>query len=240
MKRLYATVLVVTFVLAGRTAAEEVTVSEAVRRALAANPELIAAGAEVRAAEAAARQSGRRANPEVELSIENAGAAEAATETTVAVGQLFELGGDRRARIDAATAAQQIVVRDADLRRLEVEARVRSAFASLLAAQQQVDIARENVASADAAFGAIRDRVAAGKVSPIEETRAGVTASMERIELTRAEAELERARVQLASTWNGSPAGLIASDAPATVAAGSTIDVHPEVRRCGTRRHAST
>jgi outer membrane protein, heavy metal efflux system len=231
MKRLYATALVVTFALAGETSAEQITVSEAVRRALAAHPELVAVGAEVRAAEAAARQSGRRANPEVELSIENAGAGEAATETTLAVGQLFELGGDRRARIDAAAAAQQIVARDAELRRLEVEALVRTAFASLLAAQQQVAIAHENVTSADAAFGAIRERVAAGKVSPIEETRAGVTASMERIELTRAEAELEGARVQLASTWSGSAAGLIASDAPATAAAGSTVDVHPEVRR---------
>lgn len=231
MKRHYATALVVTLLLAGRTAAEEITVSEAVRRALATNPELIAAGAELRAADAATRQSGRRANPEVELSVENAGAEEAATETTLAVGQLFELGGDRRARIDAATAAQQVVARDAELRRLEVEARVRSAFASLLAAQQQVAIARENVTSADAAFGAIRDRVAAGKVSPIEETRASVTASMERIELTRAESELESARVQLASTWSGSAAGLVASDAPATTAAGATVDVHPELRR---------
>ncbi|HYI12664.1 MAG TPA: TolC family protein [Thermoanaerobaculia bacterium] len=231
MKRLHATALVVTFLLAGRTAAEQITVSEAVRRALAANPELVAAGAEARAADAAARQSGRRINPEVELSIENAGVEEAMTETTVAVGQLFELGGDRRARIDAATAAQQIVARDAELRRLEIEARVRSAHASLLAAQQQVAIARENVASADAVFGAIRERVAAGKVSPIEETRASVTASMERIELTRAEAELESARVQLASTWSGNAADLVASEQPGTAAIGSAVDGHPELRR---------
>jgi len=47
MKRLYATILVVTFALAGRTAAEEIAVSEAVRRALGANPEVVAAGADL-------------------------------------------------------------------------------------------------------------------------------------------------------------------------------------------------
>jgi cobalt-zinc-cadmium efflux system outer membrane protein len=88
--------------------------------------------------------------------------------------------------------------------------------------------------SAEAAFGAIRDRVAAGKVSPIEETRAGVAVSMERIELSRAEAELQSARIALASTWGGSAGELEIVEGPAPPgadAAAATVDAHPALRR---------
>ena len=211
--------------------AEEVTLDDAVRRAVERNAELAALSAEIRAAEAAARQAGRRVNPELELTVENAGAEEAATETTLAVGQVVELGGDRRARVDAATAALEIVRLDYDVRRREVEGGVRSAFAVLVAAQEALAIARENLGSAEEAFGAIRDRVAAGKVSPIEETRAGVTVSMARIEVSRAEAEVATAEAALASTWgdvgraSARPSGL----KPALRSA--AVDENPEVRR---------
>jgi cobalt-zinc-cadmium efflux system outer membrane protein len=109
---------------------------------------------------------------------------------------------------------------------------VREAFASLVAAQRQLGIARENLTSADAAFAAIRDRVAAGKVSPIEETRASVTVAMERIELSRAEAELQAARIRLGATWGGDAGDVVATDeASATTATDASIDASPELRR---------
>jgi cobalt-zinc-cadmium efflux system outer membrane protein len=234
MNRVPAAALVALLLVPVAVRADEITLPDAIRRATEANAELTALAAELRAAEAATRQAGRRANPDVELSVENAGAEEAATETTVAVGQLVELGGDRRARIDAATAAREIVRLDYDARRRDVEARVRTAFASFVAARQQLAIARENLTSAEAAFGAIRDRVAAGKVSPIEETRAGVTVSMERIELARAEAEVQSARIALASTWGGIPVDLDIVEGAATSianAVAATVDAHPELRR---------
>lgn len=232
MTRIHATVTAALLLLSGTAHADEITLAEAVRRAAASNAELSALAAEVRAAEATARQAARLTNPDLELSVENAGAEEAATETTLAVGQLVELGGDRRARVAAATAGHDILRLAYDLRRRDVEAGVREAFASLVAAQRQLAIAHENLASADAAFAAIRDRVAAGKVSPIEETRAGVTVAMERIELSRAEAELQSARVRLGATWGGNASGVVAlEEASATTATDSTIDASPEVRR---------
>jgi cobalt-zinc-cadmium efflux system outer membrane protein len=144
MNRVHATALAALLSIPATARAEPITLTEAVRRATDANADLKALEAEVRAADAVTRQAGRRSNPEVELSIENAGAEEAATETTVAVGQLVELGGDRRARIDAASAAREIVGLEYDARRREVEARVRTAFAAILAARQQHAIAREN------------------------------------------------------------------------------------------------
>lgn len=232
MKRVYMTTTIVLLLMCIRTDAQQLTVEQAVGRALESNAELAAMAAELRGAEAAARQAARRTNPELELSVENAGANEAVTETTLSIGQIVELGGDRRARADAAEAAREIVRLEFDVRRRDVEARVRSAFAELLAAQQQQIIARENVGSAEAAFAAIRDRVAAGKVSPIEETRAGVTVSIERIELTRAETAVANARRELAATWGGSDADIVAG-APGGIGAGpdAGVDASPELQR---------
>jgi cobalt-zinc-cadmium efflux system outer membrane protein len=234
MTRVHAAALAALLLTSAAAPAEPITLPDAIRRATEANAELTALAAELRAAEAATRQAGRRANPEVELSVENAGAEEAATETTLAVGQLVELGGDRRARVDAATAAREIVRLDYEARRRDVEARVRIAFASFAAARQQLAIARENLTSAEEAFGAIRDRVAAGKVSPIEETRAGVTVSMERIELARAEADVQSTRIALASTWGGGAVDLEIVEGTVvsiTDAVDASVDAHPELRR---------
>ena len=234
MNRFHAATLVALLSLCASARGEQITLADAVRRAIESNAELTTLAAELRATDASARQAGRLANPEVELSVENVGTEVAATETTVAVGQLVELGGDRRARIDAARAAREITRLELDARRRDVEAGVRAAFASLVAAQLQLSITRENLTSAEAAFGAIRDRVAAGKVSPIEETRASVTVSMERIELARAEAELQSARIALASTWGGTESDVEAVDIIATPSADDaveTIDDHPELQR---------
>lgn len=236
MTRVHATLLVASLLIPGIARAEQITLADAVRRATEANAELTALAAELRAAEAMARQTGRRTNPEVELSVENVGAEEVAMETTLAVGQLVELGGDRRARADAADATLAIARLAHQARRLDLEAEVRTAFASFIAAREQLAIARENLTSAESAFGAIRDRVAAGKVSPIEETRAAVTVSMAGIELARTEAEAQSARIALTSTWGAVGAGtdFDVAEEPAMPLADRTaanVDAHPAVQR---------
>jgi cobalt-zinc-cadmium efflux system outer membrane protein len=233
MNRVHAAALAALLLTSAQARGEQITLPDAIRRAIDGNAELSALAAETRAAEALSRQAARRANPELELSVENAGASEAATETTLAVGQVLELGGDRSARVGATAAGAEIVRMNYELRRRDVEAQVRAAFASSAAAARQLTIARENLASAEEAFGAIRDRVAAGKVSPIEETRAGVTVSMERIELSRAEAEAQSALIALASTWGGTAGDLelAAAGGSATAVVSSDVAAHPELRR---------
>lgn len=211
--------------------AEQVTLADAVRRALDAHPDLATLAAEVRAREADLRQATRLTNPELELSVENVGANEAETETTAAVGQLVELGGDRAARREAATAALEIARLDLEIRRRELEAEVRRAWTSLTAAQKQVAIARENFASSEEVFNAIRDRVAAGKVSPIEETRAAVALSNERLTVVRAEAELEIARRELAALWGGEEVDATAGDSAENSPAPASLESNPLLRR---------
>ncbi len=168
--------------------------------ALAANPELSAAANELRAVEGAVIQAGLRPNPDLSTSVEDT-RNRATRSTTVQLGQRLELGGKRAARV--ATAERGRDVADADLaaRRLEVRAAVVGLFFEVLVAQERLQQTDDLVALAQRATLAAARRVAAGKVSPVEETKARVAEAAARIELNQARADLVTARKRLAATW---------------------------------------
>ncbi|MQA23166.1 TolC family protein, partial [Rugamonas rivuli] len=73
------------------------------------------------------------------------------------------------------------------------------------AAQEHVRLAQQAAELAQRAAGATARRVVAGKVSPVEETRAKVAASTVQLDLVRARSALAGARQRLAVMW-GNPA----------------------------------
>lgn len=168
--------------------------------ARAANPELSAATNELRAVEGALIQAGLRPNPDISASVEDT-QNRATRTTTFQIGQMLELGGKRAARV--ATAERGRDVADADLaaRRLEVRAAVVGLFFDVLVAQERLQQTDDLVALAQRASLAAARRVAAGKVSPVEETKARVAEAAARIELNQAHADLVTARKRLAATW---------------------------------------
>ena len=96
-----------------RALAEPVTLAEALARASSTSPIITAAEADVAAAQGRAQQAGFRPNPELDLEVENfagtggfSGVNDA--ETTLAIGQRFELGGKRTARRRAAEAEEDL------------------------------------------------------------------------------------------------------------------------------------
>jgi cobalt-zinc-cadmium efflux system outer membrane protein len=74
----------------------------------------------------------------------------------------------------------------------------------VLTAQERLRLAHDAVALAQSASRAAANRVAAGKVSPLEETRASVAEAGTRVELRQAEGTLRSARRQLAALWGNS------------------------------------
>lgn len=186
--------------------AGSLTFDDAVRLALARNPSLASAALEVDARAERARQQARLPNPALSAAIENAGADTAARETTASVEQLLELGGDRNARTAAALRSRDVAAQESSVARAHLAGEVRRAFTSVLAAQQELAIARENFELSESTAAAIRARVEAGKVSPIEETRSDVLVASERLELLRAEQRLGEARRRLAATWGADQA----------------------------------
>jgi cobalt-zinc-cadmium efflux system outer membrane protein len=72
-----------------------------------------------------------------------------------------------------------------------------------LSAQERVRLNAESVRLAEQVLTAVGERVKAGKVSPVEETRARVTLATSRIALERAQQDLHAARTRLVATWGG-------------------------------------
>ena len=177
---------------------------EALRLALGANPELAGAAKELDALEGATQQAGLLRNPELSIEGEDIGADRARglqRFTTYRLGQAIELGGKRGARVAAATLTQDIARQEYAAKRLALQARVANAFVDVLAAQERLRLADENVQLAQSAAQAIGKRVLAGKAPPIEETKSQLALSTVRIEQEQARRELVAARKLLSLLW---------------------------------------
>jgi cobalt-zinc-cadmium efflux system outer membrane protein len=187
----------------------ELTLEQVLALATSRSPEIAAAQIEVRAREGRLLQAGARPNPELSGTTENLGGDVAKTggvQSTLQIGQRLELGGDRAARIAAAAAGRDLGRWDLESRRLDILGRATRAFADVLSAQRRVELADDTVRVAEEVRSTVAARVEAGKVSPIEETRAEVALATERIERNRAATELAAARSRLAATWGGTSA----------------------------------
>ncbi|MBY0240653.1 MAG: TolC family protein [Burkholderiaceae bacterium] len=181
------------------------TLQQAISLSLSSNPALRAAGVGIAIADGARQQAALIPNPE--LSVLREGAAQGNRTQTVQISQPLELGGKRAARIavaelDRALAADEVRVKAAELR-----AEVTAAYFDALAAQERVELAEGALTLALKTSHAANRRVIAGKVSPVEESRAHVAAASVRLELTQANADLAGARRRLAAMW-GSPYAL--------------------------------
>ena len=173
------------------------TLEAALDRALSRSPALAAAAKEVEAMQAAARQAGARPNPALSATVEDTRPETRTTTMTVEVP--LELGGKRAARLGAAERAVSVATAELDNTRAELRAHAIRAFFGVLVAQQHVELAAGSVSLAERAADAVAKRVAAGKVSPVEATRAKVDVANARLEHDEATAELQNARLRLAT-----------------------------------------
>ncbi len=186
----------------------DLTLREAVQLALKNNPELSSYVKEMGALEGAEIQSGLLRNPELALEAEDIGGQQngaAQRSTTIRLSQVIELGGKRSARITAAALARSVARQDYEAKFLELTARVANAFTMVLGGQGRTVLAEESVQLASSVVDAVAKRVQAGKVPPIEETKARLTLSSAHIELEQARRDLVGARKQLTLLW-GNPA----------------------------------
>jgi cobalt-zinc-cadmium efflux system outer membrane protein len=114
---------------------------------------------------------------------------------------LIELGGKRSARRHATSLTRDLAGWDYEVRRIETLTQVSQAFSDTLGAQQRLRLAEELVGLAEEVTRSVSERVKAGKVSPIEETKAEIALSSVQIDRERARLALEAARQRLAATW---------------------------------------
>lgn len=179
--------------------AAPLSLAAALALAMQASPDIAVAVREVEALEGTVQQAGIIPNPSVGASIEDT--RQATRTTTVQFNIPIELGGKRAARIGAAERGRDAATIELAGRRSEIRAVVVTAFYGVVAAQERLQLAQASLALAQRATNVAAKRVLAGKVSPVEETRARVAEANVRSELALADSELKSARWRLAATW---------------------------------------
>lgn len=182
--------------------AASLTLDAAIGYAIEFNAELSAARRELEAVDASVQQAHARLNPEVSALFENALPSERIT--TLQLSQPIELGGKRTARIDAAARGRDAAAIDLLAKRVDIRAAAISSYFDVVIAQERVRLAEASVGLAQRATKAASNRVTAGKISPVEETKARVAEANVRVEQVQAVSELASARKRLTATW-GNP-----------------------------------
>jgi cobalt-zinc-cadmium efflux system outer membrane protein len=183
--------------------APTLTLEQAIDLALNRHPDLSVARREVEAALGATQQAGVLPNPSLSMSVEDT---RKTTRTTAyQLSQLIELGGKRSSRVKAAQLMEDLNRAQVQGRVVQIRASVRTGFWDLLAAQSRMDLARQSEELAQAAVDAASKRVAAGKVSPVEETRARLALSGVGLETAQAQQDLVAAKSRLGAMLGIAP-----------------------------------
>ncbi|UCF77802.1 MAG: TolC family protein [Candidatus Eiseniibacteriota bacterium] len=224
----------------------ELRLEDALALALLHNPRLAGTSWDVRMAEARTLQARLFPNPEIEVEVEGAPGSSRigdfkADETTVRLSQLLELGGKRPARTRLAAMEEELANWNYETERLAVLTNTRLDFIDVLTAQERLRLAEDLVALSEQMSEAVGARVRAGKVSPLEASKADVELAKSRLELERARARLEAARMRLAGAWaSASPRFLRASGSLSDLREIPSFDVvqadaqhNPEIARWG-------
>lgn len=186
-----------------------ISLRDALGLALMQSPELATFAWEFRAREARLLQAGRPPNPVITTIVQDLGGSTGFTgaadpiqsQATIELSQLVELGGKRAARQKLAALNRDLAAWDYETARMDVLTRVTGAYLDVLASQQLVTLTQETAGLVEQVQRAVGLRVAAGVVSPIEQTKAEVALAAVRIESDRARRLLDADRRRLAALW---------------------------------------
>ena len=217
--------------------AAALTLAAALQLALANNPDIAVARREYAATEGALIQGQARPNPE--LSFQQEDTRSATRSSTLQINLPIEMGGKRQARIDVSQRGRGLASAELTQRQGEVRAAVIGAFFDVLSAQERIRLAEETLTLTQRVTDVTGKRVIAGKISPVEETKARVAEAQVKVELSQAQGDLRISRQKLSALWgNATPRferveGAVADlpDVPSVVALDRRVQVSPNLRR---------
>lgn len=206
------------------------TLEAAVQRAFANNPALRAASADIDIATGQRMQAGGLPNPS--LSYLSEGVRNDARTTTILLSQAIELGGKRGARMALAERERDIAEAALASQQNDLRAAVVTAFFDLLSSQEGVLLAQASLDLAHSVSETVGKRVTAGKVSPVDATRARVAEASARIALSQASTALANARLTLAATWGSvTPDASVLATPPAPSDQPASTRASPQIAR---------
>lgn len=180
-------------------AVENISLEQATALALQANPTIAVAmrGREVESGQAL--QASTRHNPTLSAQVEDLRSRN--RNSILLISQQLEMAGKRDKRIAAADVALSMADADIRITQAEISAKVYAAFYQVLAAQQAQTLAQELLQISTASKETTAKRVLAGKVSPVEETKARVAEAGLKIDLANASQQLAAAKKRLTGLW---------------------------------------
>ncbi|WP_059414508.1 heavy metal efflux RND transporter CzcC [Cupriavidus basilensis] len=180
------------------------TLEAALSLAAGSNFSLSAAAKELDSTEGGIMQARVIPNPELQTLVEDT---RKSTRTSTAQMNIpIELGGKRSARINAAERTRELAQATLAGVRGDIRAQVIESFFAVLIAQERIKLATGSADIAVRGAQAASRRVAAGKISPVDETKARVEQANAELELAEATASLQSARQALTALWgNAAP-----------------------------------
>ncbi len=180
-------------------AVNTISLEEATSLALQANPNIAAAlrGREVESAQV--MQAATRPNPTLSGQIQDLRSQNRIA--SIILSQQLETAGKRDKRMAAADATVAMADADIAIAKAEISAKTYAAFYQVLAAQQSQTLAQALLQIATTSKATTAKRVLAGKVSPVEETKAKVAEAGLKIDLANANQQLVSAKQRLYSLW---------------------------------------
>ncbi|MBB2496473.1 TolC family protein [Aquipseudomonas ullengensis] len=182
----------------------ELSLADALSQAQDNNPALSAASRLVDISLGERQQAGLLPNPELSWEVEDTRSDTRTTTTQIT--QPIELGGKRGARIEQAEKGQSAASVELERSQNALRADVILSFYDNLQAEMRVALAEQSLVLAERGVQGAEGRVKAGKVSPVELTRAQVQLSEVRLELRRAQRDQASAHSRLQAVIGGGSA----------------------------------
>ncbi len=143
-----------------------------------------------------------------------------AAQFTLSLSQVIELGGKRAKRMQLAAKDVEVADWDYEVARADVLKETGLAFIAVVAAQEAVLLNEELVGIAQQVLETVTARVNAGRVSPLEASKAQTELATSKVQAEVSKRELEAARVSLAALWGE-------KDASFERAEGNLEDIRP-------------
>lgn len=188
--------------------ASEITLEDAITRAIESAPRLKASAASMKAAKGVHEQAGYWPNPRIGFEAEDvAGSGQfsgiSGAEITYGVTQQIEIAGKRSNRVAAAEQGVALSQMDMNIERLNLIRDVHVAYADAIAAQETLRLAEERKELAEQLYKTVKQRVDAAREPEIQQSKAKIGVSTSSFNLARAEREFKHAKHVLSSLWAG-------------------------------------
>ena len=182
-----------------------VSLTEATALALLHNPTLQGYAWAVRIADVNTLQASLVPNPELTIEAENFFASEQqgedVTEITASISQVFELGGKSKKRESLANAERDVVLWDYQSQRSTVIYAVAKHYIDVLANQAHLKLSTKMLTVAEKLYKTVVNRVDAGLVSPLEQSKSRVDLANVRLNQVKAQREQLSYKQNLSAVW---------------------------------------